>query len=142
MDRELFNRIIGGRITSINRICNLISIQISKAEMQSTFLHIQCFFRILKEDKIIICSEDMYRPKKQNSDFAWDIPGDSLFDYAMEKCEAELLSSDITGIHKNQTGDLEIIFRNGYLLQAFVDTVESEEKYRIFNEKSEVIIES
>ena len=83
MVENLLTQIIGGKINNISRVCDLICIEISNNK--NTFIHIQSFFRILKNNKVIIYTEDIYRCKKYiNSDnFNWDIPGDSIFDEAV-----------------------------------------------------------
>lgn len=132
----VFNSIIGGKISAISRICDLISIEIETVDKKKTYLHIQSFFRIIKFNEIIVSSEDMYRcfEKEKKENFKWDIPGDSIYDHSLKQCINEILKLKIVDVHRNNIGDLSIILENDISLQTFINTCEEEEKYRIFND--------
>ena len=142
MVENLLTQIIGGKINNISRVCDLICIEISNNK--NSFIHIQSFFRILKNNKVIISTEDIYRCKKDiNSDnFNWDIPGDSIFDEAVMNYYSILTNSQIIEASKNITGDLYILLENNLFLQIIVDTSESEEKYRVFDDFQSFIMKN
>ncbi len=143
MVENLLTQIIGGKINNISRVCDLICIEISNNN-KNIFIHIQSFFRILKNNKVIISGEDIYRCKKDiNPDnFNWDIPGDSIFDEAVKNYYSILTNSQIIEAEKNITGDLYILLENNLFLQIIVDTSESEEKYRVFDDFQSFIMKN
>ena len=144
MDHNLFNSLIGGTIVNVDRVCNLITINICTADKKELHLHIQSFFRIIEKDKIILSSEDIYRcgTKTKMDDFEWDVPGQSVFDESMTEINKIIINSVITKVQKEKSGDLIIYADNDICLQAIIDTTEKEEKYRLFNSKEDIIVES
>ena len=137
----MVKKLVGGKITGISRICNLISIEISKSN-EKIFLHIQSFFRILKSDKIILSSEDIYKKGLVcNVDFfEWDVVGQSLFDEELNKNREMLFAGKILRIKMESNGDLSIFFEYGLTLQIFIDTINDEEKYRIFDQNNAFVV--
>ncbi|WP_338751107.1 hypothetical protein [Bacillus sp. FJAT-52991] len=99
-------------------------------------LHIQCTWRLIKENKIITASRDIYVPKSNwNSDneFDWDIIGENRFDELLKdflkkycgKIYIILLNSD-------PLGGLRISFTDNISLEIFPDESTEEEFWRIF----------
>lgn len=141
---NILKKMVGGNIANISRACNLICIQIQTTQQDNIFLHIQSFLRILKGKKVILSSDDMYRCGT-NGDietFKWDIPGTSIFDDSLNNHYSSLSNAKIIKVCKHDTNDIDIIFEHDYLLQVLVDTCESEEKYRIFNDIECIVIDS
>ena len=141
---KFFSKIIDGNISSINRICNMVCIEFTTKVGSQIYFHIQSFFRVKRGQKIIICSEDMYR-RGQNSikeNFEWDIPGLSVYDDSVEYYLDLLTSSRITNVTKNDSGDLAISLENDLNMEILVDTTVTEEKYRLFDEAQEFVVES
>ena len=134
--------IIDATITSINRLCDMLSIEFTTRDNSMIYLHIQSFFRVKKEEKIIISSEDMYRcyEKNKTDEFNWDIPGASVFDKSLEQYIDLLTCSKVTDIMQAKSGDLNIKLENGLSLEILIDTTVSEEKYRFFDESQEYIV--
>ena len=128
--------IIGSKISKISRVCDLVSIQFSTCNKMIVTLNIQCFFRVLKNNKVLICSEDMYRCASafEQESFEWDIPGKSVYDQTVKKHIKELTNLVVVDCKQNDSGDISIMFEDDNVLQIFVDTTMSEEKYRIFND--------
>ena len=119
----------------------MLSLEIGEKNHANFFLHIQSFFRFLKKDRLLISSEDMYRCGKKciPERFRWDEPGNSLFDEALDTNIDIITGSKIKKIVKEANGDLTIVFENSLSLQILIDTIESEEKYRIFNSEEEFV---
>lgn len=136
MDYLVLEKLITAQIRKINRICDMVSIELITPQQKKFFLHIQSFFRILKNDKVVICASDMYRrsTKLQNESFDWDKPGQTLYDDAIDENIEELCGVQILDIHQSDSGDLRILFSSNFSLEIFVDTIVSEEKFRIFND--------
>ena len=132
----LFDELLGSKISQISRVCDLVCMQLTTPKGNELCLHIQSFFRIIKDGDVIICSEDMYRCASSSNyeSFEWDVPGNSIYDQALKKIREDLRNVSIIEYNRNDIGDMSIIFENNLILQIFVDTIESEEKYRIFND--------
>ena len=82
------------------------------------------FFRIIKNNKVIISSEDMYHcsDKYDCEVFNLDVPGESVFDESLSKHYDDLSSCAIIQADINEVGDLEISFENNFLLQVYIST--------------------
>ena len=128
-------------ILKVSRICNLLSLEIGEENQENFYFHIQSFFRFVKKGRLLISSEDMYRCGKKcmPENFRWDELGNSVFDDSMADNIDIVTGSRIKKIIKAVTGDLTIIFENSLSLQILIDTIESEEKYRIFNSNEEFV---
>lgn len=142
MYREIYNKLIGGNICKITRVCNLISIEIDTCK-NKIYLHIQAFFRVLQNGKLVLSSEDLYRCKENEDSerFEWDVPGKAVFDNSLQSCQELLKKSKIVDVAISE-GDLQINLENDFLIQIFIDTTQKEEKYRIFDDETCFIINS
>jgi len=140
MENHLLSKIINKKISNISRACDLVSIQFDGDGHSDIILNIQCFFRFLKNNKIIISSEDMFKCDDDQEDFEWDIPGKSIYDKSVNHNKEILFDLKVIDVQKNNVGDLEIKFTDNVLLQIFINTVEAEEKYRIFDNECELIV--
>ena len=144
MDNNFFNSLVGGTIVNVGRVCNLITVNICTEDKKEIHLHIQSFFRIITKEKIILSSEDIYRcgTKTKTDEFEWDVPGQSVFDESLTESNKIIFNSVIKKVQKEKNGDLIICTDNGICLQVIIDTTEKEEKYRLFNSKEDIIVES
>ena len=135
MINEWKSHLIGAKITEIHRICNLISFHF-KLGKKFTYLHVQSFFRILQKDNVIISSEDIYRCGKNvtEENFEWDLPDSSIFDDCIKEHLEKLCNAAVTEIKESANGDLTINFENAICMQILIDTTETEEMYRIFDD--------
>ena len=140
MKKILFDKIIEGKIISVSRICNLISIRIKSKSEEFVSLHIQSFFRITNSTRVLVSSEDIYRPNSEHQEeFNWDVPGESIFDESINKYKKDLLQAKIQQVLVKITGDIDIFLDNGFIIQIIIDTTISSEKYRIFDEMKEFV---
>ena len=105
-------KIIGGRITDITRVCDLVSLKVLLPSKKAVYIHIQTFFRVLWKDRLIISSEDMYRCAEggDKENFKWDVPGNSVFDDSIKKHLDIIKKSHIIGVTKQTAGDLIVYF--------------------------------
>ena len=144
MAKKLINALIQSQIVNISRICDLICVQFETTNRERVFLHIQSFFRIIKGKKIILCSEDMYKCGKKADQklFEWDIPGDSIFDENLIDKMGLICQCKLLGVRFAKNGDMVLSFDNDMTIQVMMDTTCIEEKYRIFDEKVEIIKKS
>lgn len=100
-------------------------------------VHIDGFFRITHQGKIILSKDDMFRPNSQmqkddfdEDNFEWDVEGNNKFDEQKKFFyDVDLLVQDVI---INEIGDLKIILSNDYCIEVFIDTNEDEECWRFF----------
>ena len=140
----MLKQLIGKKISGINRVCDLVCLQFGSENEKDISLHIQSFFRFVKNGKVLICSDDMCRcdPACDQELFEWDVPGNSVYDASIKANRDILFNSKVLSANTNLVGDLIIVFEHDIELQILIDTVESEEKYRIFNDCDEFVKES
>lgn len=144
MDEILLKRLIGGNIADISRICNLLSVQVNACNGKKINLHIQTFFRVLEKGKVIISSEDMYKCGKKcdPEKFNWDIPGESVFDDSLRQHRDKIFHAKILQMRTEYAGDVFLTLENEIYVQFLIDTAESEEKYRVFDDEQCMVISS
>lgn len=140
MGRVLLEKMIGGIIFAIHRVCDLITIQINTLGNEVINLHIQTFFRALKGKKVIISSEDMYRSKAEidSESFELDAMGNSIYDESIERYLSIIQGSKILKAYQEKNGDLIIALENDLVFEVLINTSVTEEKYRIFNDDEEL----
>lgn len=144
MKRRLIKSLIQSKIVDISRVCDLICVQFETRDKKEISLHVQSFFRIIRGQQIILTSEDMYRcGKKCDSEvFEWDIPGNSIFDECLCSNKRWIYKERLIKIKRKKCGDLLLTFENNMFMQIFVDTTCVEEKYRIFDDSQDSVIET
>ncbi len=139
---ENLKMLCGAKIKEIKRTCNLIMLVIVKDENEINF-HSTCFLRIYNSEKILLCSDDLYkRGSKAKEDFEWDIPDSSLFDDCIEVNGEYFIGISISDI--NISYDKFIIeLVNGVIIEAIPDTVDYDdytEAYRLFTRTEDLLI--
>ena len=105
-------------------------------------LHLQCAFRIIDSDKVIVANLDMFEPNsktKWSENFDWDVFGANLYD---EKCqllvrELEDTSIIVTAVKASCFGDLKIFLSNGYVIEVMNNLSCNEEIWRFFEPGTE-----
>lgn len=112
-------------------------------------VHIDGFFRITHQGRIVLSKDDMFRPNSKiqkddfdEDDFEWDSEGKNKFDEHKNLfVETELLVQDVT---INEVGDLKIVLSNDFYIEVFIDTNEDEECWRFFEvgnkEKPHIVV--
>ena len=108
-------------------------------------VHIEGFFRITHQGKIVLSKDDMFRPNSQmqkydfdENNFDWDVEGNNKFDEQKNFfCDINLIVQDII---INEIGDLKIVLSNDFCIEVFID----EECCRFFeigtSEKPHIVI--
>ena len=144
MKRLVLEKLTGGYIINIYRICDLCGFTVSLPDNEEIDIHIQTFFRIVKNGNVIVASPDMFRPSDDcdEDSFEWDIPGNSLYDASIATNLEIIKRSKIVDV-KAFKKDFFIYLENGISLEFYSDTVElGEEKLRVFSSEEEFVIES
>ena len=145
MNENYLNNFLGGRIASLSRACDMVCIGFNLSNSNEIYIHIQSFFRILKDNMIIVSSQDMCRRGsncKDNEEFNWDVPGQTRYDDSLNEHIGTLIGSVVVDVKQETNGDLVLFFNNDVVLQIFIDTVEIEEKYRIFSDTDGIVVDS
>lgn len=112
-------------------------------ELAEYALDIQCSWRIIKDNKILVGSRDFYSPRtgwnEENDDFDWDVQGNNRFDERIESfIENTKEHVDVERVEPDEVGGLKIFLSQGYLLEVFPDTSEDDEYsefWRFFNRR-------
>ena len=112
---EFLSSLKGGVISQISRTCDMVSIRVDLKNAEVIFIHIQSFFRIIKNNKVIISSEDIFQCDKcyDNCSFEWDIPGQSVFDNSIKEHQSELCDLKIIEMNQNSIGK-QLFVANSY----------------------------
>ncbi|MDW4511809.1 hypothetical protein R7236_25890 [Priestia megaterium] len=112
-------------------------------ELAEYALDIQCSWRITKDNKILVGSQDFYSPRtgwnEKNDDFDWDVQGNNRFDERIESfIENAKEHVTVERVEPDEIGGLKIFLSQGYLLEVFPDTSEDDEYsefWRFFNRR-------
>ncbi len=131
--KELF---VNYKLKTIKRTLDLIMLGFENNDGHYIMLHIQTFFRVKFFKKTIACSDDMYRPIKENEidEFDWTEPNTSVFDKSIKENTNLIFENQVVDIAFID-GDIKIELSNNIRLEILVNTVESEEKYRVFDKE-------
>ena len=103
-------------------------------------IHIQCSWRIKnKQSRNIIAFYDMFEPNSStewSEDFDWDVQGNNLYDEKAKKWSTEH-DRYIVDYKISPNLDLIIMFSDGNILEAFIDTSSKKECWRLFERKKD-----
>ena len=105
-------------------------------------LHVQCAWRLIGPEGVIVGSNDMYypagNPSNRPSNFNWDAPGanrcDERVDQFFHGNKTLLL---VNGIEVDSTGGVIIRMQGGFCLEIFPDNSVDEEHWRFFEPATE-----
>lgn len=114
---------------------------VKQSQKSKYALHIDGFFRIRVNNKILLTQNDMFEPSSvavedndfKKETFPLDAKGNNRFDEQLTDVfdfKNQVLSAN--EIKVNELGDLNITLSNGYVIDVFVDTSVSEECWRFF----------
>lgn len=141
-----------GRVTDMLWLCigNPRTIEIpsyangtvKEKEVTDYAIHFQCEWRFVKDDKILLASNDIYNPYNKSLEYDevwnWDVFGRekelcSVFDVQVEEFIDELLPLKIENICYTSTNDLRIDFDKGIHFETFISISTRREFYRFLN---------
>lgn len=99
-------------------------------------IHIQCSWRIASQSKIIVASQDFYVPSSSwtggEDDFDWDVQGNTLFDERIQGLFQQDNLPVVKTIGADCYGGFKIVFTNGFVLEAFPNSSNDAENWRMF----------
>ncbi|UAT31064.1 hypothetical protein K7T73_01995 [Bacillus badius] len=101
-------------------------------ELAEYALDIQCSWRIIKENKILVASRDVYTPNStleaNTEDFDWDIQGNNRFDERINSFLEDVQRHIIVeSIDVDNVGGLTVSLSEGFVLEVFPDSSEEDE---------------
>lgn len=98
-------------------------------------LHIQCPWRFIQNDKLILGSNDFYSPvnNKEKDKFQWDILGANMFDIKAEELKKEVLPSIVKKLEVDIIGSINIYVEKEIVLQVFPVNSIVQENWRFIN---------
>lgn len=109
-------------------------------------LHVQCAWRILASEKIVVASSDLYYPpgdpRVRPDDFDWDAPQGNRRDQQITLLFQEHASQPliVTSVEADNVGSVRVEFTEGHLLEIFPDDSvndEYSEHWRLFRPSTE-----
>lgn len=150
---EKLKCLIGKPLIDAGRASNLVWFSFGQARLIPTrtgkfkivgdfSLNVQCSWRVSYQERLVVASKDIYRPKRSwqgdVDNFFWDIPGMSRCDDKLESFIKESKSKlSVSFIEADDLGGIKIILLNNTILELFPDESEDSEHWRFFTPGSE-----
>lgn len=141
------SELIGKKLHSAGRASNLFWLGLGETttvirrgkteESAECYLHIQCSWRIVQHNKILIASRDFYSPRSDYIDddenFEWDVIGNNLFDERMKTfIQSAKKRLVVEKIESDEIGGLKVFLSDSYVLEVFPDSSQNDEFWRFF----------
>ena len=108
--------LVGTHLNSIGRSCNLLWFKFCSEEIE-IFLHTQCIVRIIKQNGVIVTSEDIYLPFAENEDFDWEVYGNSIYDIRLNELISKNKYAVISFEKENMLNDYKIVLNDDLIIQ-------------------------
>lgn len=121
------------------KIIDVVDFHGNKGKAAQYSLNIQCCWRVVKDEKILVASGDMYvaGANWREEEFYWDTKGMNLCDDGLKKLISTTNKSlFVQSIQADNLGGLHICFSDNYTLEIFADYSYTEEYWRFFNRES------
>lgn len=96
-------------------------------------LHVQCSWRISKENTIILGNNDVYTLVDDLTEDDWDIIGNNIFDIRINETIIPLLPLNVLRVECSKVGDVKITLESGIVISIFVNSSEETEEWRFIN---------
>lgn len=98
-------------------------------------VHVQCPWRFVHQEKVVVGSRDIYMPRNGISDHEFDYEkrGLSIFDSICEAFNSEWIPLLVSEVCVDIFGTLKIIFANGLVFETFINSVTTDEYWRFIN---------
>lgn len=137
----LKDTLIGRCLVKTIRVCNLIGLIFTplrnREDTNMPFIHIQCWMRITKENKVLVSSEEMYFAlDMQNKDFHYDTD-ESLFDEKMSQFVEGHKTTPVVDVEACENGDLLFRLSDGCMIQVIASSTDAEDELWRFALNSE-----
>lgn len=129
-------RIKGCYLVRNQRICDMIGLYFSNTSLNDDHdlndevysLHIQCWVRMIENDRVTGSSEEMFTPADENcSSFQYDVDK-SVFDVSMYQFVNSHRTIPIEQVCIDANGDLKLIFSNKSVVQILANRTNDEDE--------------
>ena len=141
-------KIQGKYIVSYGRTCDLLYLVFSDDASNNgdgrTALHIQCGFRILQSNQLVVCNEEMYVPRNGASqqeidDFEWDV-SNARYDETM-KHFMEAPARKVLQVKVHAWGDIVLKCDDGAKICIYITSTDDDnEQWRFIQDNERDII--
>ncbi len=117
------------------KIKNYKNIEIERGSMG---LNIQCPWRILKRDQLILGNNDIYEPADDifETEFDWSEIGGSVFDKKVIEIFSNMLPLMVKSVEVSKIGDLKLEFEKEIVLEVISNSASKIELWRFINYKT------
>lgn len=144
---QSINKVHKKKFLCLGRATNLLWIQFGNILKLKNFkneeiekgeyvFHIQCPWRFIQKNKILLGNEDIYQSEEYIENFDWTKKGTSIFDKKESSINELLKNTKVKEVYLNSLGDLKIIFTNEVIFEVFLNTSLKMESYRFINNKT------
>jgi len=106
-------------------------------------LHLQCAWRIVKSNRILVAQRDMYYASgdcnEEPEGWEWDKAGANRCDERTKQLIAEHVDGPLVveSVEADYVGSLRLVFSKGVMLEVFPDDSLGEEHWRFFKSATE-----
>ena len=102
------------------------------------YLVVQCAWRFLQNNKIILASGDMYRRFDETKPFDMGNDDNSVYDEKVNALNMNLSRGvRVTKVNFSDTGDITLLLENGIVFQTFIEESVKDEFWRFISFKTE-----
>jgi hypothetical protein len=100
-------------------------------------IHVQCSWKIANQSGILVASNDFYVPSSswvgEYDHCDWELNGNNLFDKRMQELfTRNSIQPGVTKVQVDQYGGFKLIFTDDLVLEAFPDSSNDSENWRMF----------
>ncbi|MCC3868989.1 hypothetical protein [Terrisporobacter mayombei] len=96
-------------------------------------LHIQCPFRISRNNKILLSNYDIYTLIEGSINDDWDVIGNNRYDKIVNGILLPMLPLKVNKVNYSEIGDIEILLEDNIVINIFVNSSDLVEEWRFIN---------
>ncbi|UPA30836.1 hypothetical protein L0P85_01470 [Terrisporobacter glycolicus] len=111
-------------------IMNYKNQEVKKSEYE---FHIQCPFRISKNNKVILGNYDIYTLLDDSISDDWDVIGSNRYDKILNEILLPMLPLKVNKVNYSKIGDIEILLEDNIVINIFVNSSDLDEEWRFIN---------
>lgn len=104
--------------------------KIQKSEYE---FHIQCPFRITRDNNILLSNYDIYELQEETSNEKWDVYGNNKYDKTVNEILLPILPLKVIKVNYSKIGDIEILLEKDIIIDIFVNSSDFVEEWRFIN---------
>lgn len=104
--------------------------EVQKSEYE---FHIQCPFRIIRDNNILLSNYDIYEVQQKASNEEWDVYGNNKYDKTVNEMLLPILPLKVIKVNSSKIGDIEILLEKNIVINIFVNSSDFVEEWRFIN---------